>query len=267
LDSLNAILLARLSLAYYSLENPKSDKLARRALELDPENETVNYAMGMARVQAWDWAEADKFLDKALMGGPLAQGGVGKLRNAARLGKYDEAVRVGKEAIQYSPLNRGLYYYLGLVYIHVGKFDEALAQAGKLEEMGSSPTWPHELKAEVYLLQNKNNLALAEALKIPEGAIRSYYLCMTYSSLKDKSKADAQLKNYMALTGRKTAFALAEIYSWRGEPDEAMRWLEIAYTKREAAMFNINTSAWLKPMKKDKRFKDMVSKMNLPLLD
>ena len=60
------------------------------------------------------------------------------------------------------------------------------------------------------------------------------------------------------------AIAVAEVYAFRGQSDQALYWLERAYAQKERYLFYIKADRLLKNIESDPRFKAIVHKMNLP---
>ena len=48
---------------------------------------------------------------------------------------------------------------------------------------------------------------------------------------------------------------MAEVYAFRGQLDEAMRWLERAYSQRDPYLYLIKSNTMLKPLEGDPRYK------------
>jgi tetratricopeptide (TPR) repeat protein len=61
------------------------------------------------------------------------------------------------------------------------------------------------------------------------------------------------------------AYGLAQVYSALGDKDKAIYFLEEAYKLREDFLPWIRLDQTLKPLYNDPRFKDIVSRMNLPV--
>ena len=60
------------------------------------------------------------------------------------------------------------------------------------------------------------------------------------------------------------AFQIAEAYATMGRKDDAIRWLEIAYERRDAGMVNLISLPTLAGLRNDPRFIALREKMGLP---
>jgi hypothetical protein len=58
--------------------------------------------------------------------------------------------------------------------------------------------------------------------------------------------------------------ALPHFLAFRGQSDEAMHWLERAYTQEDALLRNIKGDLALRSLESDPRYKAFLRKMNLP---
>jgi len=79
-----------------------------------------------------------------------------------------------------------------------------------------------------------------------------------------KAESDAALAGYIKENAGTYASSIADIYALRGQSDEAMRWLERAFTQKDAGLTLIKADTALVPLNGDPRFKALLRKMNLP---
>jgi adenylate cyclase len=79
-----------------------------------------------------------------------------------------------------------------------------------------------------------------------------------------KAESDAALAWFIKEDAGTYACSIADVYALRGQPDEAMRWLERAFTQRDSNLLMIKADTALVPLNGDPRFKALLRKMNLP---
>ncbi len=60
------------------------------------------------------------------------------------------------------------------------------------------------------------------------------------------------------------AYGIAEVYAYRGQPDEAMYWLERSYSQKEPFLFFVKTEIAPTMPADNLKFKAFLRKMNLP---
>ena len=60
-------------------------------------------------------------------------------------------------------------------------------------------------------------------------------------------------------------FFIARVYAFRSEPNEALKWLDLAYAQKDSGMLPlIKGDAMFKKIESDPRYKAFLKKMNLP---
>jgi hypothetical protein len=86
---------------------------------------------------------------------------------------------------------------------------------------------------------------------------------MIEHSLGHKDAAQAALSTLIAKDADGSAYQIAEVFAWRGEPDAAFEWLDRAYRQRDGGLANVATDAFLKPLRTDARYAAFLKKMGL----
>ena len=76
---------------------------------------------------------------------------------------------------------------------------------------------------------------------------------------------DAILADYIAKYHAESAYQIAEIYAFRGEPDHAFEWLERASAQRDSGLVFIKGDPALKNLRSDPRYTALLNKMRLPI--
>jgi tetratricopeptide (TPR) repeat protein len=154
---------------------------------------------------------------------------------------------------------------MGLDCYYAGRWQKAEAAYRKVLEM--SPDYPgaHSSLGTVYLVQSKNDDALAEMLKEQEPIWRDQGLALAYYAVRDKEKADAALNDVLQKHQQDDPFQLAEIYAYRGEVDKAFEFLERAYKARDVGLSNMKGDPLLRNLEKDPRYASFLKKMKLPV--
>jgi hypothetical protein len=89
-------------------------------------------------------------------------------------------------------------------------------------------------------------------------------LALIFHALDRKRDSDAALAALIAGGSDRYAFEIASVYSYRGEQDQALKWLERAAEQRDPNLFFLKDNPFLKNIESDPRFKAFLRKMNLP---
>jgi serine/threonine protein kinase len=122
----------------------------------------------------------------------------------------------------------------------------------------------HEKLAIIYLFQSQFEKALAEIQKEPVPYWRQQGLIMYYHATGNKKEADSTLDKYIKEFQNDAAFQVAEIYSYRNEPDKAFEWLERAYEQRDGGLAEMKRDPLLRNLESHPRY-TFLKKMNLSI--
>jgi tetratricopeptide (TPR) repeat protein len=93
---------------------------------------------------------------------------------------------------------------------------------------------------------------------------RQQGLALVYFALGKNAEADAALTSLLKDQADGSALSLAEVYAFRGQSDEAMHWLERAYTQKDPNLYGIKGNLLLKNLEGDPRYKAFILRLNLP---
>jgi len=241
---------------------------ARRSLEtairLDPNSGMAHAWLGRLHMAYdWDWPAADAEIKEALR---LSPRDPMVLHCAARLsealGNWDEAIRQFQFSIARDPLQPGTNNVRSGIYARAGRLAEAEATERRVLEL--SPTYasaPYNLAVILLALGRRD-----EALKIIQQTTheRAQGLVLIYHALGRKADSDAQLATLTREHASDDAFSIAEAHAYRGEIDEAFRWLDRAYAQKDPSLFLVKGDRLLKNLEPDPRYKAFLHKMKLP---
>lgn len=148
-------------------------------------------------------------------------------------GHLSDAVLLQRSAVTVDPLSAANRANLGIYLSAAGNLDEAKAELEKAGELSPTLVNVHADIAKVLIIQRRFDEALVAAKKLPEGQLREHSLALVYQALGDAAAADATLARLLALATQPDAdmlakVAVAEVYTFRGNPDEAFKWLALA---------------------------------------
>jgi len=60
-------------------------------------------------------------------------------------------------------------------------------------------------------------------------------------------------------------YEIAKVYAFRKQPEEALEWLERAYTQRDSGLIFTKVDPLLKSLHGDPRYTSFLEKLNLPV--
>jgi tetratricopeptide (TPR) repeat protein len=114
-----------------------------------------------------------------------------------------------------------------------------------------------------YLYQGKNDSAVVEAqLELTE-VWQLHAMALTYYAAGRRQEADQALKELIRKYQDQGPFQIAEVYSYRGEIDQAFEWLETAYKLRDGGVSQIMGDPRFKKIESDPRFAVFLRKLKL----
>lgn len=105
----------------------KAEEFYKKALEVNPDFTQIYLALGQIQVQRQEWEKAVEFFSKAMELDPNNSSisfNIGVIYY--NLDKYQEAIPYLKKTLELEPDNKQIYEVLGLCYVQTEMFDEAL---------------------------------------------------------------------------------------------------------------------------------------------
>ena len=130
---------------------------------------------------------------------------------------------------QLNPEYGGINYSVGLAHLYLGHFDAALTA------MQRESDEHHKLAG----------------------------LVMVYSAMGRRAESDAALNSLLEKFGSNGDYGIAEARAYRGEIDEAFRWLDRAYRDHDFEMVGVKADPLLRNLHDDQRFQALLSQMSL----
>jgi TolB-like protein/tetratricopeptide (TPR) repeat protein len=249
---------------------PKAKAAALRALEIDETLAEPHATLALVRARhEWDWAAAELDIRRALELKPgyalahhwyaslllasgrfeealaeLAVAGeldplslqikVGKAITFYLMRRYDRASEICAKVVEEEPCHHSARVALGLIYLQMGRHDEAIAELQIGLQLSSSPT-AHSC------------LGFAHAVAGNGGEARRL------------------LGELMAMSASRyvSPYAIALIHVGLGEGEMALRWLERAFEEKSEYLSLLKTDPRLDSLRPDARFTDLLRRVRL----
>ena len=117
-----------------------------------------------------------------------------------------------------------------------------------------------------YLVESKAPEALQTSEKIVSGPWRLYGVAMAQYTLKNPAASQRALDELIEKNAAQSAYQIADVYAWRGEPDKAFDWLGRAFRQRDAGLININIDPLVNSLRADPRYVTLLRQLKLPEL-
>ncbi|MGH8168645.1 MAG: FlgO family outer membrane protein, partial [Woeseiaceae bacterium] len=178
-------------------------------------------------------------------------------------GRFDEAIEQQRRAVELDPLGITARNNLAYFLLGGGRYADAQAQFQKVLEINPDASEAVTEIGFILILQRRFEEAFAAIEKWPDGHFRDKGLALVCHSLGRRAEADEAIGRLLPRKGADAALELAEVYAWRGELDEAFRWLTLvldeirsdsARFKDRNLAFDIRLSGFLEPLRDDPRW-------------
>ncbi len=240
---------------------------AERAIALAPDLPQGYASRGLLRYnRSWDWRGSQADFQR---GYALDPNNVTLLNYYATslffiFNRHDDAIAMSRKATILDPLSPHAWEGLGRLLQADGQTqaaDVALRQAIKVNP---GATWGHYLLGYDELKAGKADIALTHFQLILEDPWVLAGTAMAEYTLGNARASQQALDALIDQYGVGYGFQIAAIHAWRGENDQAFKWLERAWQQRDAGMARLRYDPTLANLHDDPRFAALVKKMDFP---
>ncbi|MEA3161251.1 MAG: hypothetical protein QOD95_2799 [Gammaproteobacteria bacterium] len=244
----------------------QSRRAAEQTLKLDPRLATAHALLArihLAYDRDWPAAERELQLARALAPNDDAILSVA-VDQTLIMGHWDEGLKLSNKRLELDPLNPGGYFALSWIQLKRERLAEAESAIRRTLEISPTFSAGHYYLGLILLARNQPDAALAEFMKERDEGCRLAGSTRTFLVLGRKPDSDA------ALTQTLKDFAdrpvgIAGMYAFRGELDDAFKWLDRAFEQKDPTLYHIKSDPqFQRQIESDPRYKALLKKMNLP---
>jgi TolB-like protein len=244
----------------------RARQAAELALKLDPNLGAAHAVLADVHViYDWDWTGADLEIKQARDLGNRVEAIQAAARLAAVRGEWDRATELFQTGLAADPLNANLHLLFAWgVALRSGRFAEAgslMRQALEISPKIGSGRWFLGLSL-LFESRLDDALAVMQQETLDDGQLEG--TAIVWYAMGKKAESDAALKRAIEQNTEEWPSAIARVYAFRGERDEAMKWLERAYSVKDEDLYLIRGDPLTKRLEGDPRYKAFLRKMNLP---
>ena len=236
-----------------------------RALELEPDLADAHAQISWIQMfHDWNWGSARMSLGRAL---ELAPGSASAIRLsgvlATILGNTSEAIAIFRRALDHDPLSAAAYHSLGFALHAVDDHAGAEEAYRKALELAPQRVGTRSFLAQTLLAQGRVEEAADEARQEPEDGFRLCAVAITAHALGRVAASDAALRELVDKHADLWGLQVAEVHAARGDVDEAFRWLERAFERRDTGLARAKTNPSLRALHDDARWATLLERMGL----
>ena len=236
-----------------------------RALALEPDLPEALVALGWIQMlHDRDWRGSEASYRRAL---ELAPGNAVVLHQAGflvgNLGRFEDAIALGRRAVEQDPLSASSYFFLGTIFWIAARPAEASAALRKAVELAPQRAVTRAWLAISLLDSGRADEALAQALLEPEEWGRLFALGIIHAAAGRTTESGEALRSLAEKRGGEAAYQVAELHALRGETDLAFEWLERAYQQRDAGIGWTMVDPFLRSLHSGPRWSAFLRKLGL----
>jgi TolB-like protein/tetratricopeptide (TPR) repeat protein len=264
-------------LGYYNVVPPieayaKGKAAALKALELDNFLAEPHATLGVVKRDfEWDWPGAEQEFQRAIELNPgYVEAYHWRSTLLSMLGRQAEALHEKKRALAMDPLSVVITTDLARMLYFARDYDQSLEQYRAALEMDNSFGSAHLWLAHVYEHKGMLERAISEletgtrlSGNSPFALARLGH-CYAMAGKRDEAHAVLNQLNQASSQRYVSPYDIAMVHVGLQENDEAFAWFERAFEQRSLWLGYLNVEPQLDPLRKDKRFQDLLRRLGLP---
>jgi TolB-like protein len=229
---------------------------AERALQLDPDlPEALTARFSIQFLYDYDWQGGAETIRRAQALAPSDPVILISAAQAAVIFRdYAGAVDLARQAVALDPVNAQVRVYLANALLQARRPAESRAEYERVAELNPSTPWAFAGRGMAYLFEGKNAEALAAAEHETSEFARLVVSAVALWNLHRKEESDAALATLIKDDGDVGAFQIAEVYSGRGDNDQAFAWLDRARRQQDGGLAYFPNDPLLDPLRSDPRW-------------
>lgn len=120
------------------------------------------------------------------------------------------------------------------------------------------------LLASILLESDRPAASLSECAQLTNAGSHSACLALAYHALGRRAESDASLNQLERTSAASDAYTVAQVHAYRGEADQALKWLDRAYAQRDDGLTDVDRDPLMRNLRGDPRFSAFLRKLNLP---
>jgi eukaryotic-like serine/threonine-protein kinase len=250
---------------------PKAKAAAMKALEIDSSLAEAHTTLADTyQYYDWDFPKAEQEYRKAIAANPnypTAHQWYSEF--LMEMGRNEEAISEARRALELDPLSLIIGAQMGDALYRAGRTDEAIEQLKKTTQMDPNFPQAHWILAEGFAQKKMYSEAVAEwqtAMKLTGNEPGAAALGDAYKSSGYQGFLQRWIDQMLQRPAeQRLPYELARLYARLGKKEEALKWLEKAYSDRVGAMLFLKSEPAFDSWRSDPRFQSLLQRMNFPL--
>ena len=181
---------------------------------------------------------------------------------AAHLGYLDDATAMVSRSIALLPSDSMAHSIRGIYLMRLGRLDEAEQDFSEASKLSPGSGYHSGNLALLRLLQGRPAEAIEYAADIDDEPQRLSVLAMTYFDLSDQGASDSVMDTLHGGFADSFPLKIARAHAWRGETEDAFRWLDRAVNEGHS-IEGIKNDPFLSDLYADQRWQLLLETLGL----
>lgn len=249
---------------------PKAKEAAAKALEIDEGSAEAHSSMAFIKFR-WDWnrTETERGFQTAIKLKPAyAPAHQWYSSYLVAVERFDEAIAEAKRTEELEPLSFVASSHLGWIYYLSGRNDEAINQCRKILELDPSSFPARRYLGLAYEAKGMHAEAIAEfqtGVKLSGSPLMLALLGHAYAVAGKKAEALQVLNDLQQLQEQRyvSPYTVAAIYAGLGDQEQAFKWLETAVETRDIWLMNLKVDPVFSKLRNERKFTDILARIRL----
>ncbi len=249
---------------------PKAKEAAERALEIDESSAEAHSSLAFIKFR-WDWdrsATEREFQTAIRLKPAYAPAHQWYSSYLVAVERFDEAIAEAKRTEELEPLSFVATSHLGWIYYLSGQNDKAIEQCKKILELDPSSFPARRYLGLAYEAKGMYAEAIAEfqtGVKLSGSPLMLALLGHAYAASGKTAEAKQVLNDLQQLQGTRyvSPYTVAAIHAGLGDEDEAFKWLETAVEGRDIWLMNLKVDPVFAKLRSNRKFTDLLARIRL----
>lgn len=249
---------------------PKAKDAAIKALEIDGTLAEAHASLAFIKFR-WDWdrVETEREFQEAIKLKPsYAPAHQWYSSFLVAVERFDEAIAEAKRTEELEPLSFVASSHLGWIYYLSGQTDKAIAQCKKILELDPNSFPARRYLGLAYEQKGMYPEAIAEfqtGVKLSGSPLMLALLGHAYAVSGRKSDALQVLSDLEQLQTQRyiSPYTVAAIYAGLGDQEKSFKWLEKAVEERDIWLMNLKVDPVFTRLRSNRQFSDILARIRL----
>ena len=249
---------------------PKAKEAATKALEIDESSAEAHTSMAFIKFR-WDWDRAateNEFQEAIKLKPAYAPAHQWYSSYLVAVERFDEAIAEAKRTEELEPLSFVASSHLGWIYYLSGQNDKAIEQCRKILELDPSSFPARRYLGLAYEAKGMYAEAIAEfetGVKLSGSPLMLALLGHAYAVSGKTAEAKQVLTDLQQLQGQRyvSPYTVAAIHAGLGDQEQAFKWLQTAVEERDIWLMNLKVDPVFAKLRSQRQFIDILARIRL----